>query len=217
MGREVPGATALIDQCCTGHDYRQPGKPRIARDDPDARNQLVDALITDAHRLLARLPEQESGSRAAETVALLALVADQDVEPADGSDGTDGRLNPPRRRDLLEDQPVTVLADSAYGSGEFPAELAPTRHIDRVKPPPITHAHFGWLHPSMMSVGHENRTATCRNGADQPDQPHRSHHLRCGLCHCALGPRCIRSRKGKQLKVGAQDARRRTARRAARG
>ena len=52
---------------------------------------LVHALVTDAHRLLGHLPEQQLGPRAAEAVALLALIAGQDVEPAEGSDGTDGR------------------------------------------------------------------------------------------------------------------------------
>ena len=51
----------------------------------------MDDLVGDAHRLLARLPEQQPGSRAAETVALLALIAGQDVEPVEDSDGTDGR------------------------------------------------------------------------------------------------------------------------------
>ena len=58
---------------------------------PQAREQLVDALVSDAHRLLGHLPEQELGPRAAEAVALLALIAGQDVEPVEGSDGTDGR------------------------------------------------------------------------------------------------------------------------------
>jgi hypothetical protein len=40
--------------------------------------------------VLGYLPEQELGPRAAEAVALLALVAGQDVEPVEGSDGTDG-------------------------------------------------------------------------------------------------------------------------------
>ena len=53
--------------------------------------RLVDALVSDAHRLLGYLPEQELGPRAAEAVALLALIAGQDVEPVEGSDGTDGR------------------------------------------------------------------------------------------------------------------------------
>src|SRR3954471_24605141 len=91
VGREVPGAAAVIAAQCTGHDYADPGKPAIAWDDGEARAGLVDALVTDAHRLLGHLPEQELDQRAGEAVALLALVAGQDVEPAEGSDGTDGR------------------------------------------------------------------------------------------------------------------------------
>jgi IS5 family transposase len=91
VGREVPGAAAVIAQQCTGHDYDDPGKPAIAWDDQDARAELVDALVGDAHRLLGHLPEVEFGPKAADALALLALVAGQDVEPVDGSDGTDGR------------------------------------------------------------------------------------------------------------------------------
>jgi hypothetical protein len=91
VAREVPGAATVLAEHCSGHDYSVAGKPAIAWDDQAARDQLVDALVSDAHRVLGHLPEQELGPRAAEVVALLALVAGQDVEPAEGSDGTDGR------------------------------------------------------------------------------------------------------------------------------
>ena len=187
--REVPGAADVVDEFCTAHDYDDPGKPAIAWDDTEARERLVDALVTDAHRLLGHLPEQELGPQAADAVALLALVAGQDVEPAEGSDGTDGRwriarrvagsgdlhrrpgraartqnrvspagrIQGPRRdraghrdrhrlrgdQDRRRGQPsgtdvgcsysttrsrLRVLADSAYGSGEFRAELADAGH-----------------------------------------------------------------------------------------
>ena len=148
---------------------------------------LVDALVGDAHRLLGHLPETELGAKAADAVALLALIAGQDVEPVEGSDGTDGRwriaqnvagdrvistVDPEarhahktvhRRQDgfkahiviepdtgiitdcaltkasgkgsgdaavgiaLLasQDEPVTVLADSAYGSGNCAPNSSP--------------------------------------------------------------------------------------------
>src|SRR3954447_8533449 len=89
--RDVPGAAEVVATRCTAHDYNDPGKPAIAWNDPDARARLVDALVGDAHRLLGHLPEQPLGPREAEAVALLALVAGQDVEPAEDSDGTDGR------------------------------------------------------------------------------------------------------------------------------
>ena len=95
--REVPGADAVVAAHCGAHDYDDPGKPAIAWDDAQARATLVDALVGDAHRLLGHLPEQELGPRAAEAVALLALVAGQDVEPVEGGDGTDGRWQIARR------------------------------------------------------------------------------------------------------------------------
>lgn len=90
VGRDVPGAGEVIATHCTAHDYTDPGKPAIAWNDKTARDQLIDALVSDAHRLLGYLPEQDLGLRAAEAVALLALSAGQDVEPVDGSDATDG-------------------------------------------------------------------------------------------------------------------------------
>lgn len=89
--REVPGAGEIVAAHCAAHDYDDPGKPAISWDDDQARAALVDALVSDAHRLLGHLPEQELGARAAEAVALLALIAGQDVEPDTDSDGTDGR------------------------------------------------------------------------------------------------------------------------------
>jgi hypothetical protein len=89
--REVPGASEVVAQHCRAHDYADPGKPRIAWDDAAARDGLVDALVRDAHLVLAHLPEAELGPAAADAVGLLALVAGQDVELAEDSDGRDGR------------------------------------------------------------------------------------------------------------------------------
>src|SRR4051794_18127208 len=109
--REVPGAAEVIAAHCTGHDYDDPGKPAIAWDDEQARAGLVDALVTDAHRLLGRLPEAQLGPRAAEAVALLALVAGQDVEPVEDSDGTDGRWQIARK--VAEDRVISTVDPDA--------------------------------------------------------------------------------------------------------
>src|SRR3982750_1228919 len=111
VGREVPGAVEVIAAQCTGHDYADPGKPAIAWDDEQARAALVDALVSDAHRLLGHLPEQQREPRAAEAVALLALVAGQDVEPVEGGDGTDGRGQIARR--VATDRVVSVVDPDA--------------------------------------------------------------------------------------------------------
>ncbi|HEY4603388.1 MAG TPA: IS1182 family transposase [Blastococcus sp.] len=111
--REVPGAAEVVAAQCRAHDYDDPGKPAIAWDDAEARAALVDALIGDAHRLLGHLPEQELGPREAEAVALLALVAGQDVEPVEGGEGTDGRWQIARR--VAADRVIsTVDPDSRH-------------------------------------------------------------------------------------------------------
>ena len=89
--REVPGALQVVEEHCTAHDYDDPGKPKIAWNDEQARAVLIDALVTDAHRVLGHLPERAYGPAAADALGLLALVAGQDVEVAEGSDGRDGR------------------------------------------------------------------------------------------------------------------------------
>ena len=80
VGREVPGAADVVAGECTAHDYSDPGKPQIAWDDQAARDTLIDALVVDARRLLDRFTADEDDSQAAEALALLALVAGQDVE-----------------------------------------------------------------------------------------------------------------------------------------
>jgi hypothetical protein len=79
----VPGAGEMIAAECGGHDYTDPGTPSIAWDNAAARDAPVTALISDANVVLhafAAVPLQRA---AAEAFALLALVAGQDVEPAD--------------------------------------------------------------------------------------------------------------------------------------
>ena len=87
----MPGAAEQIAAVCTGHDYSKPGKPKIDWDDPAAKDALVSALVNDANAVVAALEGHDLDERAASAVALLALVAGQDVEPAEGSHGTDGR------------------------------------------------------------------------------------------------------------------------------
>jgi hypothetical protein len=106
VGREVPGGADLVGSCCVGYDYSRPGgiqKPDIAWDDPQAREELVSVLVNDALALLEALQaidqqaQQGWSEPARQAVGLLALVAGQDVEPAEDSDGTDGRWRIARR------------------------------------------------------------------------------------------------------------------------
>ncbi len=283
VAREIPDAYAVIAQHCRAHDYGRAGKPAIAWDDAAARAELIDALVGDAHRLLGYLPEAELGPKAAEAIALLALVAGQDVEPVEGSDGTDGRwriaqrvatdrvistVDPDARHahktvsrrqdgfkahiavepdtgiitdcaltkasgaaadgasvsepsvglDLLEgeEDPVTVLGDSAYGSGEFRAGLGERGHGDRVKPAPTRSATPGGFTVDDFIVDHAAGTATCPNGTTKTISRRGYATFGAACTGCPLRAHCTRSRTGKSLKIRPHDAIQRAARRAAR-
>jgi len=276
--REVPGAAEVIATQCSAHDYDDPGKPKIAWNDAQARETLVDALVSDAHRLLGHLPETELGAKAADAVALLALIAGQDVEPVEGSDGTDGRwriaqnvagdrvistVDPEarhahktvhRRQDgfkahiaiepdtgiitdcaltkasgkgsgdaavgiaLLasQDEPVTVLADSAYGSGELRAELVAKGHIDLVKPAPTRSAVPGGFTVDDFTVDHTHRTATCPAGITRNISRTGVATFGAACRGCGLREQCTTSAGGKSLVVRPHDELQRAARASAR-
>ncbi|MDT5015408.1 MAG: hypothetical protein QOD39_1568 [Mycobacterium sp.] len=276
--REVPGAVEVIAAHCTAHDYDDPGKPAIAWNDKAARDLLVDGLVNDAHRLLGHLPDQELGPRAAEAVALLALIAGQDVEPVEGSDGTDGRwriaenvardrvistVDPDarhahktvhRRQDgfkahiavepdtgiitdcalskasgagsgdaaagieLLagESGPVTVLADSAYGSGELRAELVAGGHGDLVKPAPLRPAVPGGFTVDDFTIDHTTATVTCPAGVIRSITRAGNAIFKSACRSCALRACCTTGATGKTLHLRPHDALQRAARLSAR-
>ena len=80
--REVDGAAQVVAAVTSAHDYDDPGKPKIAWNDEQARRELVDALVRDALAVLHALAEQGDPPPGpqADAVGLLALIAGQDVE-----------------------------------------------------------------------------------------------------------------------------------------
>ena len=118
VAREVPGAAEKIAQVCTGHDYSKPGKPKIDWDDPAAKDALVSALVSDANAVVAALEDRDLDERAASALALLALVAGQDVEPAEGSDGTDGRWRIARK--VAGDRVISTVDPDARHTRKSP-------------------------------------------------------------------------------------------------
>jgi len=109
VARVVPGAAGVIAAVGT-LDYSQPGKPPIDWDDPAAREKLVSGLVNDALAVLAELADPGAPQRdpaAADALGLLALVAGQDVEPAEDSDGTDGRWRIARK--VAPDRVISVV------------------------------------------------------------------------------------------------------------
>jgi hypothetical protein len=119
VGREVPGAGAVIAAVCTGHDYTGPGKPRIDWADPGAKDALVSALVCDANAVVAAFADAELEEQAASALALLALVAGQDVEPAEGSDGRDGRWRIARK--VAPDRVISTVDSQARHTRKSPS------------------------------------------------------------------------------------------------
>ncbi len=118
VAREVPGAAAQIQAVCSGHDYSTPGKPQIDWEDPQAKDALVSALVNDANALVAALEGAELDEQQQSAVALLALVAGQDVEPAEGSDGTDGRWRIARK--VAADRVISTVDPDARHTRKSP-------------------------------------------------------------------------------------------------
>jgi len=77
-GSELAGELRVV--LSRDDDYAAAGKPACDYDDPQARDELVDALAKDARALLGVLEGRELGPAAAQAAALLATVTGQDLE-----------------------------------------------------------------------------------------------------------------------------------------
>lgn len=267
VGREVPGAAAVIAERCGAHDYADPGKPAIAWDDQAARDVLVSALVTDAAVVLDALAGAELDDRAAQAVALLALIAGQDVEPAEGSDGTDGRwqiarkvaadrvvstVDPDSRHvhksrhqrqdgykahvaiepstglftggrltratgednheavvglELLagEDAGLTVLGDTAYGTGPARAGLAAAGHTAVIRPGPLRPAVAGGFTIDDFTVDEHAGTVTCPSGITRRITAHRKVVFGAACNGCPLRSRCTNMARGRTMTLHPDD------------
>jgi IS5 family transposase len=108
------------------HDYDRPGKPVCAWDDPQATQALVSGLVNDALAVLAAVGEVESDAEQAEAVALLALVAGQDVEPGQrpGSWRIARRVAPDRVISTVDPQARHARKTSAQRRDGYKAHVA---------------------------------------------------------------------------------------------
>ena len=269
VGREIPGADAIVTSL-PGHDYEKPGKPDIAWDDKAARDELVSRLVTDALALLAVIDTTSLTDPQQETVALLALVAGQDVEPAEGSDGTDGRwriarkvgpdrvistVDPDARharksREKKQDgfkahiaiepdtglvtaavltkasgaensdaargaalvaadtsigtDPVDVLGDSAYGSGDLLAQITAAGHTPIIKPMPLSRAVPGGFTIDDFTVDEAAGTMTCPAGTVRPISPKRRVTFGSACTGCPLRAQCTTATRGRKIELHPQ-------------
>jgi hypothetical protein len=74
--------------------------------------------VNDANALVEALQDRALDEQAASAVGLLVLAAGQDVEPAEGSDGTDGRWRIARR--VAEERVISVHDPQARHTRKSP-------------------------------------------------------------------------------------------------
>jgi Transposase DDE domain/Transposase domain (DUF772) len=274
--REVPGAVEVVATRCTAHDYDDPGKPAIAWNDQAAREALVDALVGDARAVLGVLPAEQPDAKAADALALLALIAGQDVELVEeGCDPPRWRIaqrvapdrvisvvDPEarhahktvhRRQDgfkahlaiepdtgiitdctltkasgadshdavvglgLLaeEREPVEVLGDSAYGTGQARAALAEAGHTAIIKPIPLRAPVPGGFTADDFSIDHDAASVTCPNGTTRKITRTGNAVFGVACRGCPLRTRCTNSRSGRTLHLHQHEPLLRAARRQA--
>lgn len=115
VARTVPGADVIVAARTSAHDYTKPGKPDIVWDDVDARAALNHGLVSDALAVLRAVTAPgvqpiEEDSAAGRAVALLALIAGQDVEwipDPDDDNGGGGRWQIARK--VAEDRVICTV------------------------------------------------------------------------------------------------------------
>jgi Transposase domain (DUF772) len=108
------------------HDYERPGKPECAWDDPQATQALVSGLVNDALAVLGTVADVELDAEQAEAVALLALVAGQDVEPGErpGSWRIARRVAKDRVISTVDPQARHARKTSAHKSDGYKGHIA---------------------------------------------------------------------------------------------
>ena len=111
---------------------------------------------------------------------------------------------------------MRVLADSAYGSGEFRAELAERGHVDLVKPAPTRPAVPDGFSVDDFGVDQVNQNATCPAGVTRRISRTGAATFGAACRGCPLRARCTTSAAGKTIRIRPHDALQRTARRNAR-
>ena len=113
------------------HDYDRPGKPECAWDDPQANQALVSGLVNDALAVLGAVADVELDAEQAEAVALLALVAGQDVEPGErpGSWRIARKVAKDRVISTVDPQARHARKTSAHGVTATRATSPPSRSL----------------------------------------------------------------------------------------
>lgn len=207
---ESVGLLALV----AGQDVEEgedPGTWRIARRiAPDRVVSTVDPQSRHVHKNRSSYTDGYKAHVAVEPGSGVITAAELTAGNApDGATGV-GLLK-------REDEPVNVLADSAYGSGDTLAELDKAGHTTTIKPwptRPMTDADDAFTIDDF-DIDTAAGTASCPGGHTRPisAKGYATFGARCRAC--PLRDRCTRAKNGKKLQVHPEHDRLAAARHAA--
>jgi hypothetical protein len=127
--RDVPGAQEVAEEHCRAHDYTDPGKPKIAWNDEQARAALVDALVTDALNLLGTCPSATDAMAAGASPG--ALRPTGLCPPSIPTPGTSTKTAPATRTDSKDTSP------SSRRAGCSPPSLSPAAMVPATTKRPL--------------------------------------------------------------------------------
>lgn len=105
----------------------------------------------------------------------------------------------------IGDQPVEVLGDSAYGSGEMLAVLEGAGHVAVIKPMPLARAVPGGFTIDDFTVDHAGRTVTCPAGQTRKISNKGNATFGVVCRACPLAGRCTKAKDGRSMTIGVHD------------
>lgn len=230
------------------------GRPPCDWDDPADRERLMSELVDDANELVWAAEDLALDDVQAEAVALLALVAGQDVEPGERSgtwriarrtaeDRVISVVDPETRHshktqrayrdgfkahvaaepdtglvtacsigagndgdtaaaaDLIAGEPAgtEVLGDSAYGTGDFRADLKERGMDATIKPPPLRPAVEGGYTLDDFDIDLQANTITCPGDVTVTISKHRRASFGKACAACPFAHRCTNAKNGRVI------------------
>jgi IS5 family transposase len=191
---EAAGLLALV----AGQDVepgQTPGSWRIA--EKVAPDRVISTVDPEARHMHKSRSEYRDGYKAHLAVEPdTGIVTACRLTPANAADG--GEVN----RLLSGEAPgLSILADSAYGSGGVRAELATSGHRAYIKAIPLRAAVPGGFTLDDFSFDLSARTATCPAGHTVPISPRGSAKFGHRCRGCGLAPDCSRAAGGRHVKL----------------
>jgi IS5 family transposase len=185
-----------------------PGTWRVARRvAPDRVISTVDPEARHAHKTTSR---RQDGFKAHVVVEPdTGIITACAVTKASGEGSGDGAAGIALLADdvtLPAQEPVEVLADSAYGTGDMLAALAAAGHVPVVKPWPVNPAVPGGFTVDDFTVDHKAGSVTCPAGLTRSITRSGQVVFGAGCRRCPLRERCTRSATGKSMQIREHDA-----------